>query len=240
MRNSIIAVLLTTTLAAAPALANSSKEENIGVGAGAAIGAAAGGPVGLIVGAAIGAKIGDGFHQRNTRVDALSASLSGSESRVAKLEGDIRVLNDEIGDMSSELRQARSLARPELLALMQAGIEMDLLFRTDEFVLADSTGSRLTELATMLATMPEVHVRLDGFADERGDETYNQQLSVKRADHVKNVLVAGGVAPERITVEAHGESPASQQNVDSYALERRVSLTLYIDDTPSFASNPGT
>ena len=239
MRNTIIISILAGLLAAAPAMANSSKEENIGVGTGAIVGVAAGGPVGLIIGAAIGAKIGDEFHQRNTQVSELSGSLEGSESRVAKLQGDVEFLNDELGEVSSELTRAKSIARPELLALLQAGIEMDLLFRTDEHVLADTTGSRLTELATALAAMPDVYVKLDGFADERGDEIYNQALSVKRADHVREVLVNGGVAAERIVVKAHGESPASQQNVDSYALERRVSLTLYIDETPSFASNPG-
>ena len=239
MHTTIIFSIVAGLLAAAPAMANSSKEEKIGVGAGAIVGVAAGGPVGLIIGAAIGAKIGDEFHERNTQVSNLSGSLEGSASRVAQLEGDVEFLNNELGAISSELTRAKSIARPELLALMQAGIEMDLLFRTDEYVLADTTGSRLTELAAALAAMPDVYVKLDGFADERGDETYNQLLSVKRADHVRDVLVSGGVAEERIIVNAHGESPASEQNVDSYALERRVSLMLYIDETPSFASNPG-
>jgi hypothetical protein len=52
------------------------------------------------------------------------------------------------------------------------------------------------------------------------------------------VLVEAGVSPTRIKVAAHGESPAVDDSIDSYALERRVSLTLYVDDNPSFASNP--
>ena len=46
---------------------------------------------------------------------------------------------------------------------------MDLLFRTDEAALADTTGSRLYELATTLAAMPGIRVQLDGFADELHD-----------------------------------------------------------------------
>ena len=231
MRNVLIIITLACALAAAPASASPSKEENIGVGAGAVIGAVAGGPVGFIIGAAVGAKLGDEFHQRNTEVSELTESLEDSNSRVAELDS-------EVSEMSGELTRLESIARPELLSLMQAGIEMDLLFRTDEHVLADTTGNRLTELASTLATMPDVYVQLDGFADERGDAEYNQRLSVKRADHVKDVLISGGVSPERITVKAHGESPASDENIDSFAFERRVSMTLYIDDMPSFASNP--
>ena len=132
----------------------------------------------------------------------------------------------------------RSIARPELLTLMQAGIEMDLLFRTDEDELGITTDSKLRELATILSTMPDVYIQLDGFADERGSAEYNQGLSARRAAHVREILVSNGVAESRIKVAAHGESPAADDNIDSFALERKVSLTLFVEETPSFASNP--
>ncbi len=232
MRNKIILTGLIAVLAAAPAFAESaSKEESIGVSAGAVIGAIAGGPVGLFVGAALGAKLGEEFFQRDTEIDQLSASLQGSQSRVNELERDVVALGGDLQRMQEE-------SRPELLSLLQAGIEMDLLFRTDEDVLSTTTGSRLQQLAASLATMPGVFVRLDGFADERGNAAYNQKLSARRAEHVMHVLLANGVPAARVSVRAHGESPAADNNVDSFAFERKVSLTLYIEDSPSFAANP--
>ncbi len=232
MRNKIILTGLIAVLAAAPAFAESaSKEESIGVSAGAVIGVIAGGPVGLVVGAALGAKLGEEFFQRDTEIDQLSASLQGSQSRVNELERDVVALGGDLQRMQEE-------SRPELLSLLQAGIEMDLLFRTDEDVLSATTGSRLQQLAASLATMPGVFVRLDGFADERGNAAYNQKLSARRAEHVMHVLLANGVPAARINVRAHGESPAADNNVDSFAFERKVSLTLYIEDSPSFAANP--
>jgi outer membrane protein OmpA-like peptidoglycan-associated protein len=53
-----------------------------------------------------------------------------------------------------------------------------------------------------------------------------------------HVLLANGVPAARINVQAHGESPAADNNVDSFAFDRKVSLTLYIEDSPSFAANP--
>ena len=232
MRNKIILTGLIAVLAAAPAFAESaSKEESIGVSAGAVIGVIAGGPVGLVVGAALGAKLGEEFFQRDTEIDQLSASLQGSQSRVNELERDVVALGGDLQRMQQE-------SRPELLSLLQAGIEMDLLFRTDEDVLSATTGSRLQQLAASLATMPGVFVRLDGFADERGNAAYNQKLSARRAEHVMHVLLANGVPAARINVRAHGESPSADNNVDSFAFERKVSLTLYIEDSPSFAANP--
>lgn len=241
MRNILITIGITLSLLAGPAMAEpgrTSKEESIGLGAGAVIGALAGGPVGFIIGAAIGAKTGDEFDKRNDKVDSLDTSLNGSRQRIAALQQNVEALTGDINDMGSELQHLQAVARPELLDLMQVGIEMDLLFRTDEDVLAVTIGNRLQNMAASLASMPSVYVRLDGFADERGDAEYNQQLSARRVAHVLELLVANGIEPSRIKAAAHGESPANDSNIDSYALERKVSLTLYVEDVPSFASNP--
>ena len=227
---SCFAILAMLTAPAAFA-AGPSREENIGVGSGAIAGAIVGGPVGLIVGAAIGAKFGDTLHQKNASIETISMSLADTRQ-------DLRVLDANFAAVSAELEQVQQLARPELVSLLQSGIAMDLLFRTDEYVLADTTGNRLASLAGMLASMADVRVRLDGFADERGDETYNLKLSAQRVEFVREQLIAAGVHPSRIEVTAHGEAPAQDSTADSYALERRVSLTLFIDETPVVAKLP--
>jgi len=237
-KKTILFGLLASVISTPVFAEGTSKEEASGLGAGVVIGAFAGGPIGAMIGGAIGAKLGDEFHQRNEQVDSLSASLVGSKGQVKTLQTDVQSLNAQIQTIDNELRQAREMANPEVLALLEAGIEMDLLFRTDEHVLADSTGGRLSQLAASVAANPDIQVRLDGFADERGDAAYNQELSVRRVEYVRDVLVNSGIPASRISVNAHGEAPAVDATADSYALERRVSLTLYMGDTPSFASNP--
>ena len=148
-----------------------SREEDVGVGVGVVIGSVAGGPIGAIVGAALGAKLGDEFHQRNEDVNYLTASLSGSTDRISDLERNISALQGEVHTRDDELQQIREIVRPELVAMLKAGIEMDLLFRTDEHVLADVTSKRLEQLASSLAINPNIRVQLDGYADERGDES---------------------------------------------------------------------
>jgi outer membrane protein OmpA-like peptidoglycan-associated protein len=230
---------LLASVIAMPAFAGSaSREENTGVGVGAVIGGVVGGPVGAMVGAAFGAKVGDEFRQRNETIESLNTSLDGSKEQLVALQHNIDALNGQIRSFDGELQQAREMSKPEILALLKAGIEMDLLFRTDEYVLADSTSGKLSQLAASIAGNPEIQVRLDGFSDERGDETYNQGLSARRVEHVRDFLIRNGIPASSITMRAHGESPAFDQSADSYAFERRVSLTLYIGDTPAFASNP--
>ncbi len=227
-----LTVLLTASQAYAattPAQGKASKGEAIGVGSGAVIGAAAGGPVGFIIGAAIGAKLGDTIDSKNDRLDTLEGSLVSSRTKVASLE-------DNVDELGGEIERLREVSRPELLSLMRAGIAMDLLFRTDEAALTDTTGDRLAQLAVTLASMPDIHIQLDGFADERGNEKYNFELSEKRVEFVREQFVAAGVHPTRIKISAHGESVAQDASADSYALERRVSVKLFISNVPSLAS----
>jgi outer membrane protein OmpA-like peptidoglycan-associated protein len=233
MRNSktIIATLTVLALATQTASAAASKKENIGTSSGAVVGALAGGPVGFIIGAAIGAKLGDTANSKSERIQTLQGSLQKSQQSVASLEGDVN-------DLSVEIEQLQRVARPELISLMQAGIDMDLLFRTDEFALTDTTGDRLAQMAGTLSNMPGVRIQLDGFADERGDASYNYALSAKRVEFVRNLFITSGVHPARISTTAHGESVAQAPDVDSYALERRVSVKLFIDNSQSLASNP--
>jgi len=240
MRNHIILITAVAALVTTPVMARerASTEESVGVGVGATVGALAGGPIGFVLGAAIGAKLGDSFEQKDSEIDSLNASLAGSSSELTKLQDEIVALNGDIDELGSDIETLQAVARPELLNLMQAGIEMDLLFRTDEDTLSDSTGSRLQALASSLAAMPDINIRLDGFADERGDATYNQELSERRVQFVRNLLVMNGIPESRIKETAHGESPAVDTTADSFALERKVSLTLYVDDANAFAATP--
>lgn len=239
MRHTVLILCSTVLLASgAASAASSSKEERVGVGVGATLGAVAGGPVGALLGAAIGAKLGDSSHRKNETIATLGTDLAQSSERVATLEARIGDMHTELSVLDSDLRRLQSQARPELVSLLQAGIEMDLLFRTDEHVLRDTTQSRLSQLAATLAAMPDVRVQLDGYADARGDDEYNRELSSRRAQSVQALLVANGVPRERITVNAHGEAPVKDTTPDSFALDRKVSLTLYLDDSPSFAANP--
>jgi outer membrane protein OmpA-like peptidoglycan-associated protein len=238
MRKTITAISLLALLATSSSFAGTaSKKESAGVGAGGVIGAIAGGPVGFIIGAAIGAKVGDTMHKKTTTIDELTVSLDDSQRIVSDLERDVQTLGANADSLGVELDRMREFDRPQLINLLQAGIAMDLLFRTDEHSLADMTGSRLAQLAGSLASMPDIRVQLDGFADERGDTDYNQDLSRKRVEFVRDQLISAGVHPTRISVSAHGEAPAQDDTVDSYALERRVSLKLFIENSPSVAAN---
>ena len=180
IKKTLFGIVVTSMLVNAPARAAASKEETIGIGTGGAIGAVAGGPIGFIVGAAIGAKLGDTLHKKNDAIDALNTEINVSRETIDELELDLKALNRDIDAMGDELDHLRSVSHPELTRLLEAGIAMDLLFRTDEHALLPSTGDRFAAMGQKLAAMDDVHIQLDGYADSRGDTDYNPALSETR------------------------------------------------------------
>lgn len=239
MRTKIIALGVIASLVAGTAAAeNASKEENIATGSGLIVGAVAGGPVGALVGVVVGAKLGEKYRDRREESESLQSDLQHSQLTLRELESELQVANESSARLEQQLDQIQRVAQPELVSLLKAGIEMDLLFRTDEHVLNGATDQRLQAMASTLAPMSSISIRLDGYADERGDAEYNLKLSQLRAEHVRDILVGSGIPAERIKMNANGESAAAEQNVDSYALERKVSLTVLVEDSPSFAANP--
>ena len=237
-RKTLGSLAIVSILAAGPASAGTPKEEVIGVGAGGMVGAVAGGPIGFIVGAAIGAKLGDTLHNKNEEIDSLTSEVEHGRGTIGDLEMDLKALNHDIDGMSAELDHLRSVSNPEIGRLLEAGIAMDLLFRTDEYALPPSTSDRFLAMGQKLADMETVLIHLDGFADTRGDSDHNLALSEKRVQFIRDQLVEAGVAPERITTVAHGESLSDEETPDSYALERRVSINLSLDRGTTLAATP--
>jgi outer membrane protein OmpA-like peptidoglycan-associated protein len=210
--------------------ANASRQESIGFGTGAAVGAAAGGPVGFLVGAAVGAKLGDLYHQKDVRNEALNDELVAARQDLDRLEAELAATDGDLRRVGTELRTLIASGAPEMLELMKTGIEMDLLFGTEEDELSAESAARVDELARVLATLPSVQIRLDAWADPRGEEDYNQSLSERRAEHVQGLLTAGGIPASRVSASAHGEAAGEESDPDRNALQRRVSVTLYVPE----------
>ncbi|MGL4393522.1 MAG: OmpA family protein [Fusobacteriaceae bacterium] len=70
----------------------------------------------------------------------------------------------------------------------------------------------LDTLAKALVTNPTIKLQIDGHTDNLGTDAYNQTLSVKRANSVKNYLTAKKVKKTMITVKGYGETKPLNDN----------------------------
>jgi len=86
----------------------------------------------------------------------------------------------------------------------------------------------LARQADWLRRYPNVTVTIEGHCDERGTREYNLALGERRAQAVKNVLVASGIPPSRISTISYGkERPAVVgSSEEAYAQNRRAVTTV--------------
>jgi outer membrane protein OmpA-like peptidoglycan-associated protein len=92
----------------------------------------------------------------------------------------------------------------------------------------EQVAAKLGEIGKLLSSHQQLEVQLHGFADPRGATEENLQLSALRAEAVRAALIAGGADPKQIGISAHGEdlTTAAKDDVEAYAWERRVSLSI--------------
>jgi outer membrane protein OmpA-like peptidoglycan-associated protein len=209
-----------------------SKQADLGAVTGLAVGAVAAGPIGAAVGGAAGALLGDHYHRQAQSKAALAADLERSETQRAALLHDVAQLDSSLAEVRAQSAElAAELSRTDQLGL-------DVSFRTDDDSVAAQAMSPLLKLGALAASLSQAQVCVAGYADARGSEAYNDELSLRRATNVAAVLASAGVPRERILIEAHGKSAAGDADgdLDAYALERRVTVRLQLPGSPAVAS----
>jgi outer membrane protein OmpA-like peptidoglycan-associated protein len=104
----------------------------------------------------------------------------------------------------------------------------DVLFDTGRAELNPGAARKLDQLSEFLMQHPERRVQIDGFTDSVGSDSYNQDLSQRRADSVKSALISRGVDASRIGTQGYGKSFPVANNVDSGGrqLNRRVEVVI--------------
>jgi peptidoglycan-associated lipoprotein len=81
---------------------------------------------------------------------------------------------------------------------------VSVFFEYDAATLTKDAQEKLTNVAAILTKHPELKVRIEGNADERGSEQYNLALGQRRADAAKKYLDHLGVQAEQITAISFG------------------------------------
>ena len=84
----------------------------------------------------------------------------------------------------------------------------------------------LNHVADILIKLPEMHLEVAGHTDSQGDPSYNQWLSLKRAETVRDYLVERGVGTHRIDAAGYGGQRPIANNLTRQGLRtnRRVEL----------------
>jgi outer membrane protein OmpA-like peptidoglycan-associated protein len=178
---------------------------------GAAIGTVAGGATGAVVGRAAG----------NTALGAVIGAAVGGVT--GALIG--KKMDKQAEEIQKDIPGVAVTRVGEAIVVEFAN---DVLFGFDSYSISRAAGENLTKLVKILDSYPDTDISIVGHTDNVGSASYNQNLSLQRADAVADNLIAQQIAPIRITTLGYGAKNAKYTNTTSagQALNRRVEFLI--------------
>ena len=152
--------------------------------------------------------------------------------------GTIRDLNNKINDLRGDLADTEARLRaaeaqlpcPEVKEAASAvketpAVNPAIRFKFNSAKVSDTDKATLYDVAQILKANPDTKIAIKGYADKRtGTSAYNQKLSERRANAVKDILVGYGVDADRMTIDAFGDSEQPYTDVNNW--NRVVIMTV--------------
>ncbi|HUX34529.1 MAG TPA: peptidoglycan-associated lipoprotein Pal [Gemmatimonadaceae bacterium] len=133
--------------------------------------------------------------RRRDSIDAANAARE--RARQDSINAAMRARQDSI-DAANRARTAESAA-------LRAALETKIYFDYDKSDLRDDAKQQLDAKLPIMLANPNVRIRVEGNADERGSDEYNQALGMRRAEQARRYLVSKGVDAGRIDIVSNGE-----------------------------------
>ena len=199
-RKSIRVTAATAALAIAGGCATAGRDTAIGAG----VGAAAGAGVGALIGGGKGALIGLGV-----------GALAG---------GSVGLYLDK---QRKDLEKVAQVKKTENGLLVQ--LAGDILFESGSAVLKSEAIDQITKVGDIVAKYGDDRVRIEGHTDSQGAAQANEELSLRRADAVKRVMVSRGVQEKQILVLGLGETRPVADNHTAEGRSKNRRVELHID-----------
>ncbi|HFI7678729.1 TPA: OmpA family protein, partial [Escherichia coli] len=109
------------------------------------------------------------------------------------------------------------------------GLSDAILFAKNDYKLLPESQQQIQTMAAKLASTGLTHARMDGHTDNYGEDSYNEGLSLKRANVVADAWAMGGQIPRsNLTTQGLGKKYpiASNKTAQGRAENRRVAVVI--------------
>jgi len=185
------------------ACATPGEKTAIGAGGGALLGAGIGGLAGGWEGAAIGAVVG---------------GVAGG------------AIGNYLDKQAEELKAVANAHRTEKGILVD--LESSLMFSPDSEVLKPAAVEQVAALGDILAKYPDDRIVIQGHTDSTGTIAHDEELSLRRAMAVRDVLATRGVGRQQMLVEGVGAAQPIADNSTPEGRARNRRVELHIEAPP--------
>ena len=209
--------------------------EVIGLSTGAIIGTAIAGPIGGIIASILGVMIAEDVNA-DKKLQIANNLLQQKDQQLLVMQQNFKQVKERatlhIASMDSALEKAVfEQGTPE--------IESNIQFKTASYFLEEHYKSQLDLIAQTLQKNTKLSITLSGFADKRGDSTFNQALSEQRVLTVKNYLMSKNVKEAQVITYSFGEYSLVSTGIhfEDDFFDRRVMLKVSDDQAEMTAVN---
>ncbi|MEX0351167.1 MAG: OmpA family protein [Paracoccaceae bacterium] len=178
---------------------------------------------GALIGGLVGAGVGAIANDSDPGLGALAGAAIGAAAG--------GIAGNQLDKQAAELRQ--QLANDGITIVNQGdrllvSLPSDITFDTDSATVRPALRGEVDKVAQNLLRYPDSTIQVVGHTDSDGDAGYNLRLSERRANSVADILQAGGVNFNRITIIGRGEEVpiASNLTAGGKAQNRRVEIYI--------------
>jgi len=153
---------------------------------------------------------------------AAEAEADKARQAAAKAEAEKTDLRAQLLNQLNSILQTRDSARGLIVNMS------DVLFDTGSSTLKPGAREKLAKISGILLAHSGLTLQIEGHTDSVGSDDFNQQLSERRADSVRDFLAEQGVQPSAMTAKGFGKTQpvASNDNTEGRQRNRRVELVV--------------
>lgn len=163
---------------------------------------------------------------REREAEAAKADAATARNTAAAAQSELANARQELNDL-----QAKQTDRGMVMTLS------DVLFDTGKATLKPGATRDLDRLAQALKDNQNTRVKIEGYTDSVGSESYNLELSQRRAQAVADALQSRGVPADRYEVEGLGkEFPVATNDTSAGRQQNRRVEIVFSDDAGRFAA----
>lgn len=122
----------------------------------------------------------------------------------------------------NQVLQTRDTARGLIVSMP------DVLFDFNKYTLKPEARERLARISGIVLAYPDLKLEIDGYTDSIGSDEYNQTLSDKRAEAVRDYLTSSGVSASNVAARGLGKADpvADNSTAAGRQLNRRVEMIV--------------
>lgn len=157
-----------------------------------------------------------GVKRTEARLEARTAEADASKRQAAISQETVDQQAAELAAASANAERDQALIAQQEMQLKELDAKKtargmvitlgDVLFRTNKAQLESGGIRNVQKLADFLNRYPQHKVLVEGFTDSTGSDSYNQELSERRANAVRMALINMGISSDRVTTHGYGEA----------------------------------